>query len=107
MGDRWKCCANWLLDTLLGPFASSDQITCDVTVSDGQGSTSTSTRDLSVTVVNTPPEIIDIFVPQDPTVNDVITATVTASDLDSDPILLHYEWFVDGISVKSAFGEIH
>ena len=92
--------------TLEGPFSSRDEIVCSVTVSDGQSYDPIgNSLEVGVTIQNTPPEIIDIsLTPENPTVNDLVIADVTAFDLDLDPIVLSYEWFVDGVSVKTGYG---
>ena len=81
-------------NTLSGPFVTGDSITCEVTVGDGSDvSTSTSTP---VVISNGPPTITDIqFNTTNPQTNDLLEATVQASDPDGDSLSYTWEWLVD------------
>src|SRR2546430_9581378 len=57
----------------------------------------------AVRVVNSAP-VIDsvVLTPSTPRTNDVLTATVTAHDVDGDPITLSYEWSRNGTVIVAA-----
>ena len=77
-------------------FIKDDVVTCTVTPNDGTDSGTTVSED--ITVINTPPEIVDIGLsPDSPETDQTITVSVSTSDDDDDTVSLTYEWTVDGI----------
>ncbi len=75
-------------------------ITVVVTPNDGtvNGAAATATA----TVVNAPPVINSlVLTPASPSATDTLTATVTDSDPDGDPVKLTYVWALNGSTVKT------
>ncbi len=71
-----------------------------VTPNDGtvNGAAATATA----TVVNAPPVINSlVLTPASPSATDTLTATVTDSDPDGDPVKLTYVWALNGSTVKT------
>ena len=110
-GDPVTLTYSWMVDGLLLPetgniledqFAIGEEVTCSVTASDGQESSSDS--DL-VEIENSSPTVSNVYLlPTQPSTNDVLTAYNTASDADSGQTLeLHYTWYVNGNIVQSGF----
>jgi len=88
--------------TLSGAFAKGETVTCSVTPSDGDDEGSAVTSE-GVTVVNSPPEVTGIaFSDTTPATEDVLSATVSTTDLDGDSVSLSYTWYVDGTEVSGA-----
>ena len=55
-------------------------------------------------VLNNPPQIDSINIaPDSPTMNDVLTCNVAASDLDGDPVNIDYSWITTGAYDLSGF----
>ena len=86
--------------TLTSAFVGGDTVTCSVSVSDGKGGTATDSA--AATIDNTAPVIgaVSLSSPG-PTTNELLVATVTASDADSDPLTTTYDWSVEGTVVQS------
>jgi hypothetical protein len=87
--------------------ATNDLGTHRVTVSVTDGSlTDTRTFDVTVTEVpgpNDPPVISSVTIsPAEPVTDDLLTATVVASDPDGDPIAYAYEWLRNGSTIVGA-----
>jgi hypothetical protein len=86
---------------------TSDLGTHRITVSVTDGSL-TDTRTFDVTVTeppgpNDPPVVSSVTIsPAEPVTDDLLTATVTASDPDGDPITYAYEWARNGSSIAGA-----
>jgi len=83
-----------MTDTLLGPFQEGEVIVCEVTPSDGteQGPSAQS----SVIVVNSPPVLSLLTLnPPSPGTEDILTATVAATDPEGSSLTYMWEWFVD------------
>jgi hypothetical protein len=119
-GDDISLTYSWLVDGVLqsentallsGPFNPSQEITCQVTPNDGFDSGEL--MESTVTVINSPPAIHSITLSVDDLTldesqfrtNDTITATVEASDVDDDFMTYHFDWYVDGILVRSGLGD--
>lgn len=82
--------------TLTGPFTRGEAISCTVTPHDGTDAGTAVTQ--TVTVANTPPEMISVtLTPSTATTLTTLTAVSSASDAEGDPITLSYQWTVDGI----------
>ncbi|MEC8381491.1 MAG: Ig-like domain-containing protein [Myxococcota bacterium] len=80
--------------TLAGPFQQGQTVTCRVTPTDG--TTSGIASEATVTITNAPPSIASItYSPSAVTTDDILTATVSASDSDGDPITYTFYWSVD------------
>ncbi len=91
----------------LGPsnFSRHDDVVCEVTPFDGTDSGTPLDDSVNIASSNTPPEILSLTLsPSTVYTDDVISASVSATDDDGDSITLVYEWTVDGapVSVTSA-----
>ncbi len=81
-----------------GSFARGDTVTCTVTPHDGTDA-GTALSD-SVTIDNSPPEVITVALsPSSPTTDVTVGAAVTSTDDDGDSVGLSYSWSVDGTVV--------
>ena len=113
-GDSIEYNYSWTVNGILYPepvipslftevLVAGDIVECTVEVSDGEDiGNSLST---SVTVINTAPKIENVTLSPDPIyTNDLVTATVDAYDSDGDTPLIYFQWYVDGIEVKSGLG---
>jgi autotransporter-associated beta strand protein len=82
----------------------NDQITVQVTPSDGllSGAAFTSA---AVTIQDSPP-VIDTatITPASPKTNDTLTANVTSHDDDGDTVTFTYQWFKGGVAIGGATG---
>lgn len=88
---------------LVAPFSVGSEIQCTVTVSDGEDEGDSLTT--SVIIANTVPEVTSFNFDIDPIyTNDLLTTTVVSEDIDGDTITLNYDWYVDGILVKTGLG---
>ena len=59
----------------------------------------------SVTVINTPPEVVSVSLDSNVIyTDDTITALANVIDIDGDPTLIYYTWYVDGMEVKTGLG---
>ncbi len=77
-----------------------DVVTVEVTPNDGTADGAVAST--SLTVGNTAPQVDSLSLsPNPPGTNDTVTATVTASDAQNDPITFTYVWKVDGTVVKT------
>jgi hypothetical protein len=84
--------------TLSGTFERGDELTCTVTPHDGTDAGLPLSQ--TVTIENTPPEVLSVAIsPTTATTNDTLTALVTTSDAEGDPVTLAYAWTVDGVTV--------
>jgi cyclophilin family peptidyl-prolyl cis-trans isomerase len=70
-----------------------------VTATDRYGATVTGT--LNVAYGDRPPSATVQLSPTNPGVTDTVTATVTGSDPDGDPVTLNYSWKVNGHEVQA------
>ena len=76
-------------------------ITCFATPWDGHG-LGTTVSDL-VQIQNSPPSVTSLSVtPTAPNTVETVSALVTASDPDGDPVYLDYQWLVNGVAVSGA-----
>jgi hypothetical protein len=76
-------------------------ITCFATPWDGHG-LGTTVSDL-VHIQNAPPTVDSLSLsPTSPNTVATVTASVTASDPDGDPVYLDYQWLVNGVAVSGA-----
>ena len=102
-GDPTTISYSWLINSspisgnsssLSGPFVNGDVITCRATPNDG--STNGSFSELDITIANTPPVVSLVSLsPLAVYTNDILTATVTATDPDGDPLLYTYNWYIN------------
>ncbi len=84
--------------TLTGAFSRGDDVVCTVTPHDGTDAGTPISQ--SVTIDNSPPEVLTVsLTPSTATTNSTLTAVVTTSDAESDPVTLSYAWIVDGLTV--------
>ncbi len=84
--------------TLAGVFVAGDEVTCTVTPNDGT-TTGTPQSD-SLTIDNTAPELTSVTVtPESPGIDDTLTCTAEATDVDGDEVTFAYSWTVDGSEV--------
>ncbi len=73
-----------------------DEVTCTVTAGDGSATSDPVASDI-LTISNTAPEVTSVSLsPSSPTTEDVITASVSTSDLDGDSVTVSYTWDVSG-----------
>ncbi len=87
--------------TLPGPFVDGAVATCTVTPDDGTDAGAPISS--SVTVGNTPPVLTGLSISPDPVyTNDVLTASVGASDADGDSVSVSYTWVVNGTPVGAS-----
>jgi hypothetical protein len=76
--------------------------TLRVTVTDTHGLAASDLAVLTV-VANSAPEVLSISLsPTSPKTDDTITALVTTSDADGDPVSVSYAWTVDGVAVAAS-----
>ena len=83
------------------PLQSSDQVTCTVTPDDGfeQGTPVSTT----INIDNTLPVMDSVTLePEDPSTDDVLTVSATASDSDGDDISFEIDWVVNGVSISAS-----
>ena len=86
--------------TVPSATAAGTPLTCTATASDGDGGVETTTASLSVS--NTAPSLSGLTVsPAAPTTNDLLTAAVTATDANDDPLALTWDWSVGTAVVQS------
>ena len=77
-----------------------DSIECMASVSDSNGGSATSTG--STLIENRSPSISSVSInPSSPGSQDVLTCSVTSSDLDGETLTESMEWFVAGSSVST------
>src|SRR5262249_50671690 len=92
--------------TWTAPAVSADTtFTLQVTVTDGQGASTTATCQLTVKhlVTNQPPTVSSITVsPSMPVAGDVVTLSITATDPDGDPLTI--AWTQPSPAQPGAFG---
>ena len=84
--------------SLTGAFIRGSVVGCTVTPSDGvdDGAPMRAT----VTIGNTPPEIpVASLMPEAVYTDTVVSALVTTTDAEGDPVTVSYAWSVDGIPV--------
>ena len=91
-------------------FAGGDTVSCTVTPYDG--SDEGTPKSASVTIDNTAPTVDSLTLsPADPGTSDTITATVSTSDVEDDPVTVSYEWRVNGVAAaetgSSLDGTVH
>ena len=80
--------------TLSSGFTGGDQVSCTVTVDDGNGSDSGSD---SLVIDNTAPVITSVSIaPSAPVAGDRLVCSYVASDADGDNLEPVYEWLVNG-----------
>ncbi len=83
----------------LTDLEAGDQVTVEVTPNDGTIDGETA---LAMTAINSAPVVDSLVVtPSDPTTDAILTASVSASDVDGDAIALTYLWKVNGVIVQS------
>ncbi|MEC7985582.1 MAG: hypothetical protein VX278_10500, partial [Myxococcota bacterium] len=73
--------------------------TAQVTANDGESDSEV--VEASVTIVNTPPTIINSYVPETASEREPIVVTADVSDNDEDDIMLRFSWSVAGSEVLS------
>ena len=85
--------------SLEGVFLGADSVTCTATTTDGLGGASVATA--SVVISNTAPVSTVSISPSQPTLNDLLTCTVTASDVDGNTLTTNFSWSVNGSPVSA------
>jgi cyclophilin family peptidyl-prolyl cis-trans isomerase len=84
---------------VLGYGTATGEATITVRATDRFGATAETS--FKVTVSNRPPTASVDLTPATPDTDDLLTATVTASDPDQDAVILKYVWKVNGAVVKT------
>jgi cyclophilin family peptidyl-prolyl cis-trans isomerase len=94
--------------TLQGNPSPTDAGTLDIKVTVSDPSLASTTDSFSLTLSNTPnslndpPEINSLQLdPSAPNVSSVVTATVTVSDAENDPVTVTYVWKINGGTVQT------
>ena len=81
-------------------LSAGDSISCMVSATDSNGGNGS--NQTMESVVNRSPSISSVSVsPSSPTSQDVLTCSVTSSDLDGETLTESMEWFVAGSSVST------
>jgi hypothetical protein len=102
-GDSDASTLEWSIDgttvgtdsTLSGLFSVGDEVVCTVMAHDGEDSGSSDSA--SITISNTPPEVLEVVLsPSVVYTNDSLSATVETEDAEGDVVSVAYEWVVDG-----------
>ncbi|MEC7983593.1 MAG: hypothetical protein VX278_00435 [Myxococcota bacterium] len=112
-GDSFSVQYSWFLDGVLQtessnvfsqPRLSSSTVECTASVSDAEDTGNSMSA--SVSIVNSPPVIhsLSITTPQTPTTNALLSAEIQASDIDDDSLIVYFDWYVDGLLVKTGLG---
>ena len=84
--------------TLSGVFSRGDEVQCTVTPFDGTDSGTPITQ--TVTIENTPPEVLSLsLTPTTATTDTVLSVIATTTDAEEDPVSLTHAWMVDGVGV--------
>jgi hypothetical protein len=110
-GDSLSFTYAWTINGAVSPVVSAalpasntakgDVVSCSVLAYDGEASSSPMASD-PVVIGNSAPVIdsiaFDLGIVR---TNDTLSAVVSASDADSDPVILSYQWFVNGSMVQS------
>lgn len=82
-------------------FDAGQAVVVEAIADDGFGGTASAVS-APVIVANTPPVVADVaLTPADPTVEDALTCSATASDADGDAVSLTYAFDVGGVVVQS------
>ena len=83
-------------DTLSGVYVHLQEVTCWVMAVDDHGETMEDVASLIIS--NTPPEVGSMSIsPSTPTASDDLTCIASVTDADGEPVILSYEWSVDGV----------
>ena len=86
-------------DTLSGPFAYDQLLSCMVTADDGL---TTGSATANVTVSNTAPVVDSVSIDSSAYTNDTISASAVLSDIDAaQSTSANYDWYVNGSSVQN------
>ncbi|HCH62689.1 MAG TPA: hypothetical protein DFR83_07795 [Deltaproteobacteria bacterium] len=100
----WATSTSGLTSTLEGMFAAEDEVVCTATVDDGKGGTATASA--STTITNTAPTVSAVTLDKSVLyTNNALTASVTTSDAEGDPLTTTYDWYVEGVSVQNGTNE--
>ncbi|MEC8424927.1 MAG: hypothetical protein VX000_14180, partial [Myxococcota bacterium] len=88
-----------LTSTLAGAFVAGNLVSCTATSTDGKGGSDSDTA--STTITNTAPTVsTPSLSPSTVYTYDTLSANVTTSDAEGDPLTVTYDWYVDGSSVQ-------
>jgi hypothetical protein len=86
-------------NTLSGPFAYNQTITCGVTADDGIASGSATA---SVTVANSLPVVTSVTLDSSAFTNDILNDSAVLSDDDlGQSLSANFDWYVNGVSVQN------
>lgn len=113
-GDELSYRYEWRRDGRLMPELTDDEVPAELTAS-GQlwelrvfpsdGRLVGEPGEAIVTIQNGVPTVSDVMLSSmAPRTNDLLTATVSAEDVDGDEVTLAYEWSVNGMTVPMATG---
>jgi len=94
--------------TIAAGAAAGSPYSSAITVTDGTAPAATDTFTWTVEAApptNTAPVVDSVVIDQAaPRTNDVLTATVTAHDIDGDPLTFTYQWTRNGTNISDATG---
>ena len=103
----------WTVDTIIqsetsnvlsSGYVKDQSVVCTAVVTDIDGASGTASS-TAVTILNSTPVVESVsFTETQVYTDDIMSVDVILSDLDDDSLLTTYDWYVDGLLVKSSYG---